>query len=298
MYMSHKWNNLEFIPGPNKGRYPFCHSLYLDDEVKVIVDPAADPQAFQKIADEKGVDVVLLSHYHEDHWTYMHMFPEAKIYIHSEDAPPMQNIETLFDFYGMVWDSEEGERYRKELRDFFKYNPKPPDRLLSHGDVLDFGSTKVEVIHTPGHCPGHCCFHFRQQDVLFLADYDLTRFGPWYGDKLSDIDKFIESSKLVRNHPARYKVCAHEVGVAEGDVEQLWEVYMSAIDYRQEKLEEALREGPKTMQELVELRIIYRKAREPQSFFDFGERAHMKKHLERMIKKGTAALEDGRYRLV
>lgn len=296
--MATKWRKLNFIPGPNKGRYPFCHSLFLDDDVKVLVDPACDPEVLKKIAEEKRVEVILLSHYHEDHWTFMHLFPHAKIYIHEADAPPMTSIEALFDFYGMEWDSDEGQRYREQLGKFFHYTPKPPDKILQDGDVLEFGTTHVEVIHTPGHCPGHCCFYFKEQDVLFLADYDLTKFGPWYGDRLSDMDEFIESSKKVRYHRAYYKVCAHEVGVAEGDVEELWRHYLGVIDLRQKLIEEALQEGPKSMEELIKERIIYRKAREPQSFFDFGERAHLTKHLEKMLQANKVVLKDEKYHLL
>jgi len=33
---------LVFLPGPNRGQYPHCHSLFIDDEVKAILDPASD----------------------------------------------------------------------------------------------------------------------------------------------------------------------------------------------------------------------------------------------------------------
>lgn len=286
---------MRFIPGSNKGRYPFCHSLFLDDEVKVLVDPAADPETLKRIGAEQGVDVVLLSHYHEDHWTFMSLFPNAKIYIHEADAPAMSDLQTLLDFYGMAPGAEETVRYCKELENFFHYNPKPPDRILRGGEVIDFGKTRVEVIHTPGHSPGHCCFYFKEQDVLFLADYDLTKFGPWYGDRVSDIDMLIESSNRVRRHPAKIKVTAHETGVLEGDLENLWRDYLSVVDTRQRELEAALKAGPKTLQEIIELRLVYRKVKEPQSFFDFGERAIMGKHLERMIRLGAATLQNNRY---
>jgi len=297
MTMKQKWDNLTFIPGPNKGRYPFCHSLFLDDEVKVLVDPAADPEALKRIGEERGVDVVLLSHYHEDHWTFMSLFPKAKIFIHEADAPPMSDLNILLDFYGMTPGADETVRYCKELKNFFHYNPKPPDRVFKDNEVLSFGKTSVEVIHTPGHSPGHCCFYFREQDVLFLADYDLTKFGPWYGDRVSDIDALIESSKRIRTHPAKFKVTAHEAGVLIGDLENTWRDYLAVIDARQHDLETALRTGPKTMREIIELRLVYKKVKEPQSFFDFGERAIMGKHLERMIRIGTAIFQNNRYHL-
>jgi len=32
---------IRFIPGENRGKYPFCHSLYIDG-VGILIDPASD----------------------------------------------------------------------------------------------------------------------------------------------------------------------------------------------------------------------------------------------------------------
>jgi hypothetical protein len=42
---------------------------------------------------------------------------------------------------------------------------------------------------------------------------------------------------------------------------------------------------------------VYRKPREPKEFYEWGEGAIMSKHLERLMRSGTAILEAGRYRL-
>jgi hypothetical protein len=49
------------------------------------------------------------------------------------------------------------------------------------------------------------------------------------------------------------------------------------------------------MEEIVGAWIIYKKPREPKVFYEFGERVHMKKHLERLIGQGVVALEGNRY---
>jgi len=46
---------------------------------------------------------------------------------------------------------------------------------------------------------------------------------------------------------------------------------------------------------VVDARIVYRKPREPKSFFDFGEWALMTKHLDRMIKNGKVIFENSSY---
>ena len=35
--------------------------------------------------------------------------------------------------------------------------PRPPDRIIDDGDVVNFGGSSVLVRHTPGHTPGSIC---------------------------------------------------------------------------------------------------------------------------------------------
>jgi hydroxyacylglutathione hydrolase len=36
--------------------------------------------------------------------------------------------------------------------------PSPPDILLKNGDIISFGESRLEVLHTPGHTPGSLSF--------------------------------------------------------------------------------------------------------------------------------------------
>jgi hypothetical protein len=40
---------------------------------------------------------------------------------------------------------------------------------------------------------------------------------------------------------------------------------------------------------------VYGKPREPEDFFLFGEKSHMKKHLERLVKQGRVVEDGGVY---
>jgi glyoxylase-like metal-dependent hydrolase (beta-lactamase superfamily II) len=289
-----EWGKLKLMLGPNRGRYPFCHSLFWDGDVKVLIDPACDPNALQEVANRGGVDVVLLSHYHEDHFAGMHLFPKAKLYIHYLDAPALADWETIFAFYGMEPGTEERIRFEKALAEFFHFTPRKANVELKDTQRLDFGDLHIEVIHTPGHCPGHCCFYFTEPDVLFLADYDLTRFGPWYGDRVSDLDALVKSAEKVRYHPARWKVVAHEEPVFEGDIEDRWKPYLAVVDRREAALLDFLSE-PRTMDEIAAKRFVYGKAKEPASFYEFGERGIMQKHLDRLLNRGIIRKEGNHY---
>jgi hydroxyacylglutathione hydrolase len=162
---------------------------------------------------------------------------------------------------------------------------------------VDLGGVAVEVIPAPGHTPGHCALRFPEQDLLFMGDYDLSNFGPWYGDRDSDIDEVIASVNRLRDISARVWVTGHEQGVFQDEPGELWDRYLQVIDRRDEKLLDLLKE-PRTMSEIVDARIIYGRKREPAEFYDFGERALMGKHLERLMKKGAVVLDGSTYCLV
>jgi len=163
------------------------------------------------------------------------------------------------------------------------------------GEVIDLGGVTIEVVHTPGHTPGHLALFFREAEILFLGDYDLTSFGPWYGDTYSDIDKVIASVERLKSIPARTWLTSHGEGVFQNDPGELWGTYLSVVDTRDGKLMDLLNE-PRTMADVIEARIVYKKKREPKEFYDFGERAIMGKHLQRLIKKGEVTLDGEVYR--
>ena len=199
----------------------------------------------------------------------------------------------------------DGRRYR-ELR----AGPGIDELWLSHwhedhlshifqaGEIIELGACSVEIIHTPGHTPGHLAFFFREPGVLFMGDYDLTRFGPWYGDRDSSIDDVIASMERLRRVEARVWLTSHGEGCFESPPGELFDRYLAVIDEREGKLLDFLGGGPRSMDDIAAQHIVYRKPREPRAFFDWGERALMGKHLDRLLRAGRVANDEGRYRLL
>lgn len=159
---------------------------------------------------------------------------------------------------------------------------------------MDLGSVTVEIINTPGHTPGHLALFFQEVGLLYMADYDLSSFGPWYGDVGSSISSTIASIQKLQKIPAKIWITSHEQGVFEEEPGELWDQYIGVIHSRERKLLNLL-EKPRAFQEIVEACIIYGKPRKPAYFFEFGEKAHMRKHLEKFLHEGTVLMEDGRY---
>jgi len=281
-----------FIPGKNRGKYPFCHSLYIEG-AGVLIDPASDRERLLQLRHDRGVKMVWLSHAHEDHFMHLDLFDDLPLWISEEDASSLSSLEMFLDAYG-IDHHDYRDYWRQILEDEFHFKSRKPAQFLRGGQILDLGTVTVEVIGTPGHTPGHLAFFFREPGVLFMGDYDLTQFGSFYGDVHASIEQTIDSVNRLKTIPAKIFVTSHETGVFMRDPGELWDDYLKVIFDREDRLLEFLSE-PRTMEEVVEAWIIYGRPREPKAFFELGERALMNKHLERLIRLGKVFKEGDRY---
>lgn len=277
-----------FIPGPNKGKYPHCHSVYIEGP-GILIDPGADRGRMAQLKQEPGVKAVWLSHAHEDHFTHLDLFDGLPLWTSAADAGPLADIERFLDAYAMEGGMREFSRVFFEQH--FHFRPRNPDRLLRDGEIIDLEGLNVEVIHTPGHTPGHLAFWFKEPNVLYMGDYDVTPFGPWYGDLYSSIEEVLASIDRLKSIPAKVWITAHEDGVFEEEPGERWRQYTDVIATRDEKLL-AFLENPRTMDEIARAWIVYGRPREPEELYLFGERGIMAKHVERLLRQGRVA-KDG-----
>ncbi len=283
-----------FIPGENRGKYPYCHSVFIPD-AGILIDPASDRGRLERLREENTVREIWLSHWHEDHFMHLDLFDDLPLAISAPDTQPLSDLDALLDAYGL--DEDFREYWVPLYKDLFHFRPRIPSRILEPGEIVACDSLTIQVISAPGHTPGHLAFYFQEPEVLFLGDYDLTSFGPWYGDVHSSMSSTIESVRRLQKIPAKVWLTSHETGVFENDPDQIWDKYLQVIQLREEKLLHLLGE-PRSMEEIIDACIIYRKKREPRAFFEFGERAHMRKHLEKLTQEGRVVLEKGKYHLL
>jgi len=127
-----------------------------------------------------------------------------------------------------------------------------------------------------------------------VGDYDMTSFGPWYGDRNSSIEATISSLRRLREIPARTWITGHDTGVFTDNADERWRRYEDIIHQREANLLNLLAR-PHNLQEIVAAWLIYKKPREPLAFFEFGERALNVKHLDRLMEKGLVVELNGRY---
>ena len=154
----------------------------------------------------------------------------------------------------------------------------------------------MQVLHTPGHSPGHLCFYFPEESVLFTADLDLVKAGPYYGDKDSDIDDTIHSLERLAALEVDTYLSAHgRIGVYDGDPAHIYQ-YLEIINKREEALLAFLDGGPKSIGEIVSHGIIYGN-RQVIGAWDLSrsEKSMMLKHLQRLEGLGKVLKENGRF---
>jgi glyoxylase-like metal-dependent hydrolase (beta-lactamase superfamily II) len=292
--MDVQFGQIRFIRGENGGKYPFNHSIYLKGSTtRIIIDPSCSLKKLNDLKQKDGVDQVWLSHWHEDHIRYVNLFAECPLRISERDFPPLTDINIFLDWYGL----KEGylrELWEREMLDNNNYRPKKDAHFIKDKETINLGSLEVQVIATPGHTPGHLSFFFPDEEILFLGDYDLTSFGPWYGDVYSSIEQTLESIHKLKIIPARKWIASHNTGLFQENPGILWDNYENVVYQREERIINFL-DKPQTLDEIVSAWLIYGRPREPKEFFEFNERALVGKHIEYLERRGEIALNKNKY---
>lgn len=272
--------NVWFVEGKNRGKYPYSHSLYLTGENNVIIDTGAG-SFFDKLS--TATERVVLSHYHRDHVTYNYMFENAHFYMHREDAPGVESEDGFYRLSGL--DQVEVETYWKMVKQQ-AFSATKIDWHLEEGLCLDTGKVNIKVLHLPGHTPGHCGFLVEECGLIFTTDIDLTRFGPWYGNPCSDLEQFRRSIERVRALKPEIVITGHRRPITK-NIEQTIDRYKTVIDRRDEAIITALQKHPLTLEQLTDKNIFY-PDHYNQAVLRFFEKNMMQKHLESLLKRGMA----------
>jgi glyoxylase-like metal-dependent hydrolase (beta-lactamase superfamily II) len=146
----------------------------------VIIDPVLDYEPYgstvsqesaERLLDfvkEKGLKVhyILETHAHADHLTSAQLLRQqlgAKTAIHKNIAEVQKVFQGIFNF-----------------KSDFDTQGKVFDHLFDDSDVIEVGSLKIKVLHTPGHTPACVSFLINDEavftgDALFMPDYGTGR---------------------------------------------------------------------------------------------------------------------------
>ncbi len=142
----------------------FANSFLVIDEATseaVYIDPGYFLENAQSAIKNSGAHIkyLLHTHGHFDHILGTHAAKEelgAQIAIHPADERCLSSrLYSLMDTFG-VYDAE--------------LIPEKADLYLNDGDIIRFGNSELEVMHTPGHTPGGVCFISHSDRVIFSGD--------------------------------------------------------------------------------------------------------------------------------
>jgi glyoxylase-like metal-dependent hydrolase (beta-lactamase superfamily II) len=273
------------LVGALNGKYPSGTSvLVAGKEESLLIDPSIT------VAERGGVpgcvDRMLVSHAHEDHLAGCSTFPDTPVHAHHDDLLGLQSVDGMLTVYGF----EEPIRttWTQTLIDDFHYLPRPDATGFADGHRFDLGgSMSVTVVHLPGHTRGHCGFMIEPDGVFFVADIDLTGFGPYYGDHWSDLEDFERSIDHVATIDAKHYVTFHHKGIISTRSEFLTQLaaFRAVISSRDHKLVAFLSE-PHSLDEIAGANFIYRPGSAP-TFAEAVERRSMSMHLTRLLRDGV-----------
>ncbi|MGY1624978.1 MBL fold metallo-hydrolase [Geodermatophilus sp. SYSU D00965] len=280
------------LGSPEAGRYPAGNSLLIrGTRGTVLVDPSLE--VHRRGGAPGNVDLVAVSHAHEDHLAGLHLFPDSPVLAHPAEVGAVRSPDVLLAGFGMG--PRESGDVAEGLRETFHLAERRDVSTFDDGDVLDLGGRTVTVLHLPGHTAGHCGFLVEPDGFLFLGDVDLTSFGPYYGDLSSNLEDFAASIARLRDVEARWYGTSHHVGVVEGRPAFLAALdrFAAVIRRRDDVLLELLRQ-PRTLEDVVAHRLVYR-PHVQLPLVDAVERRTARLHLERLVRLGAVVVTDDGY---
>lgn len=289
-YTTAEYGGVSVLVGAKRGAYPYNNSLLVrGTTASLVVDPS-----LSLLDAAPPADVVLVSHAHEDHIAGLGNY-DVPVHVHEGDLEALRSRAALVAGFGLPPDAvDEADAM---LRDEFHVRGRPDATGFADGAVFDLGGRTVTVVHLPGHTAGHCGFLIEPDGFLFVADIDLTSFGPYYGDVGSDLADFEASMRRCREFDARWYGTSHQKGVIEGAAEfgRRLDAFVGVVERREATLLAFLGE-PRTVEEIVEHRLVYRPHVEG-SHVRPVERRTAVRHLDRLMREGRVAeVEPGRYR--
>jgi glyoxylase-like metal-dependent hydrolase (beta-lactamase superfamily II) len=291
----HRIGDVELIWARNSKDFFFANTFVVHDKVPIIIDPSANFTYLRRIALAHETYRVINTHYHGDHCALNSRFRSGIFMCHSEDAPALRSWNVFQKSLDKDPNSVYSDWVRRMWQQMHLYET-PVTVELEDGQIIETDRHQLKVVHIPGHTPGMIGIHFVDIGLLFTSDIDLTPFGPWYANEVSDIDQFKQSVKKIHAIEVPYYVTSHgqRVYTRHKFVDKIEKFYRH-FRRRDEAILEALKGGPKTPSELTAAGIIYRSTllKDPLKVY-FSDKLIVK-HLVQLESQGKVIQEGDKY---
>ncbi len=292
--------HVHLIRGANKSRFPEANALLIDDEVITLVDAGPNMNHILKTLSDLGhsikdLDRIVLTHFHIDHKGYAAELQKAsgcEIICHPLAEKGVSTFQGMVECYGI----ESNRRFSGWMSTITTWLPHiTSDYAVSghftNGKPIECGETRLLPLHTPGHTYDHTCFGINDYNTILLVDIDLTSFGPWYGNVVSDLDQFESSIKNIMNLSPKMGISGHLLDPVTEDLRGRLAEFLGVFDKRDKRILELVAQGHNTLDKLSSLPTIY--PRIPNDLFYIFEEFMLRKHIDRLAERGLLTERNG-----
>jgi len=281
-----------WVVAPRIPRYPYGNCVYIEDDRPTIIDFGAGGTAFADVPKEK-IELGLISHFHFDHIHSRSMFPNVALMAGEEEKTTYVDQNEYIHFHGYdLWD-ELMQRKRELYGNVVKLPQDVPIEpgfsivnlagTFSDGDIIETGKYSLKAVHLPGHSAGHYGFYFEKENILFSADIDLVKTGPWYNSNSGSVGELIASVQKIRDLDPRIIIPSHRRIQTENISSQL-DDYIKVVLDREEKIYDYLKQ-PHTIDQLAAYRLTY--PQQQDQYEEFWEKMTIRNHLIHLIEQGA-----------
>ncbi len=283
-------DNLFLVLGTRKGHFPTSYSFLVRDEISALIDTGCGLDLLREIKEKFNIDILLNSHGHPDHSAGNFLFPDKPLHVPKMGAKSHGRLELLSRRF--FANEVQAERWRAWIRQTMGFSDRQPTDFFDDGDIFDFGRTRLQAIHTPGHTQDHFCFLELGSGILLAFDIDLTSFGPWYGNVESSLKDFRSAIAKVRDFKPHAIASSHRLPVLR-NIEEHLNKYESVFDRRNKLILDMIRKGA-SRSEILSAKPIYRRHPFARDVLPLFEARMVDLHLEEMIELGMVRSENGK----
>jgi glyoxylase-like metal-dependent hydrolase (beta-lactamase superfamily II) len=280
-------DHITLINGKNKGRFPFSHSILIEDDITALIDTGCGIDTLNQL--KTDVDLVINSHSHPDHTAGNWVFTSTPLMVPHEERAFNSKSTALSERYAGKWAAV----WRDFIFKTMHFRDAEPTHTFCNKDIIACGETALEAVHTPGHTVGHYCFFEHKNNILFSFDIDFTTFGPWYGHEESDIEQFKASVEGVKALNPEIVVSSHK-GVITEDIAGEFERFVQVFQERDQRILIFL-DKERTLKEIVDNALIYRDFSFHPVLLRYWEEMMVQKHLEGLIETGRVIKREKKF---
>jgi glyoxylase-like metal-dependent hydrolase (beta-lactamase superfamily II) len=251
--------NVHLIRGMNEARFPEANTLLVDDEILTLVDAGSSPnQIFSTLRDlghePKDLDRIVLTHYHADHKGYAEILrniSDCEVLCHPLAEDGIVRFENMLKFIGI--DSQEVKKHWLNLLESrlpHVKNDYTVDGNFQDRKAIDCGEVQLIPLHSPGHTHDHTCFGINGLEKILLVDIDLTEFGPWYGNVVSNLEDFERSIQRIIDLEPTMGISSHLLEPVTVGLREQLEKYLAFFQKRDDEILRHIAAGVDTVKQL------------------------------------------------